>query len=56
LGFFLSKSGFENLKNAGFNLLSSDLLRKELLSLFENTYLSMESALGGIEREFNPDW
>ncbi len=56
LGSFLSQSGFENFKNAGFNLLSSDLLKKELLNLFENTYLSMESTLRGLELEFNPDW
>jgi hypothetical protein len=38
---FVSKAGFEGLKNAGLELIQSDKLRVELVNLFENTYSVM---------------
>ncbi|MEP0134446.1 MAG: DUF6090 family protein [Eudoraea sp.] len=50
----LSKAGYESLKNIGFEILRNEILKKEIVNLYENTYLqlSVSQQWGG---ELNPD-
>ena len=37
----LSKAGYESLKNIGFEILRNEILKKEIVNLYESTYLQM---------------
>jgi hypothetical protein len=39
---WLSQSGYESLKNLGFDIIEDEELKKEIINLHENTYLNME--------------
>ena len=52
----LSKSGFESLKNAGFDLITNGDLQKEVINLFENVYLDMQAFLSALSFHYDPDW
>ena len=48
-GTFLSYASYEGLKNAGFDIISEESLRNEILNLFEETYRSTFKILEGHE-------
>ena len=50
----LSSSGYESLKNAGFNILSSDILRNNIIELFELTQKRLLEEMTYFE-SFQPD-
>lgn len=43
--FFLNDAGYEGLRNAGFDIIQSDPLRKKIIQLFETTYSEMQEFL-----------
>jgi hypothetical protein len=47
--FSLSYSGYEELKNAGYNTLSSDSLKSEIIDLFEFTYPEMQKIISEVK-------
>jgi len=40
----LSKAGYESLKNIGFEILRNEILKKEIVNLYENTYLQLSKS------------
>ena len=53
--FTAQKSGYESLKESGIGIISNENLKKEIVDLFENTYLIMEDRLKwGMAQ--NPSW
>ena len=48
-GSFLSYVGYESLKNAGFDIIQNDQLRKEIIALFEGTYKDLGARYDRIE-------
>ncbi len=48
-GSFLSYVGYESLKNTGFEIIQNDLLKKEIITLFEVTYKDLRSRYDRIE-------
>lgn len=44
----LSTSGYESLRSTGFDILSDDLIRKEIIDLFEVVYPNMLGNLSGM--------
>lgn len=42
---FVSEAGFEELKNAGFDILLNDSVKKEIVNIFETTYPRMREIL-----------
>jgi hypothetical protein len=47
--FTLSHSGYEELKNAGFGILSSDSLKSEIINLYEFTYPEMQKIIAEVK-------
>ncbi len=51
---FVSLSGYEELKNAGFDIIQNDSLKSEILAIFENTYPRMQEILDGFKTTNQP--
>ena len=54
-GPFLSYVGYESLKNIGFEVIQNNQLKKEIINLFEGTYLELLSKYDRIEKLSSPE-
>ena len=51
---FVSQAGYEELKNAGFDILQDDSLKTEIVTIFETTYPRMREILDGFKTTNQP--
>ena len=49
IGSFLTYTGYESLKNTGFDIISDDGLKQEIVSLFEESYQELEARYNRVE-------
>ena len=49
--YVFNRAGYEAFKNAGFDIISEDSLKNELLNLFEVTYPSVQKILNWVEAQ-----